>query len=58
MLLPVRLVLLLVVLFWELLIVSEPLPLFKSDNSAVTPLPSMVLVALAFAGVVKVRLVL
>ena len=58
MLLPVRLVLLLVVLFWELLIVSEPLPLIKPDNSAVTPLPSMVLVALAFAGVVKVRLVL
>ena len=51
-------VLLLVVLFWELLIASEPLPLIEPDNSAVTPLPSMVLITLALAGVVKTRLVL
>ena len=58
MLLPVRLVLLVVVLFWELLIVSEPLPLIVPDNSALTPLPSMVFVPLALAGVVKTRLAL
>ena len=49
---------LVVVLFWELLIVSEPLPLIVPDNSALTPLPSMVFVPLALAGVVKTRLAL
>ena len=56
--LPLRMVLLIVVLLRELLIAREPLPLIVPDNSAVTPWPSMVLVALALAGVTKTRLVL
>ena len=58
MLLPVRVMLLLVVLLWELLNAREALPLIEPDNSAVRPLPSMVLVALGLAGGVKTKLVL
>ena len=45
-------------LFWELVIVSEPGPLIVPDTSEDTPLPSIVLVEVALAGVVKTRLVL
>ena len=55
--LPLRMVLL-IVLFWELVKVSGPVPLIGPDRTAVRPLPLMVLVVAEPVGLANTKLVL